>query len=72
VPVGEGTIPRTTPFSYGTPGFAVGFQPASPICDELSGRAEITPGVLRRVVIDAERRPLPPPASQERSDLATQ
>ena len=72
VPVGEGTIPRTTPLSYGTPGFAIGFQPASPICDELSGRAEITPGVLRRVVIDAERRPLPPPASQERSDLATQ
>ena len=28
VPVGEGEITRTTPITYGTHGFAVGFQPA--------------------------------------------
>ena len=30
VPVGPWAVPRTTPLTYGTPGFAVGFQPAGP------------------------------------------
>ena len=47
VPVGRGQIPRTTPLTYGTPGFAVGFQPAGPIHPALVGRAELPPTVLR-------------------------
>ena len=57
VPVGEGTIPRRTPITYGMTGFAVGYQPGGPICPALDGRAEVTPGVLRTVVIEPEGRP---------------
>ena len=38
-------------------GFAVGYQPGGPICPDLEGRAEITPGVLGKVVIEPEGRP---------------
>ena len=56
VPVGEGTIRHTTPLTYGTPGFATGFQPAGPISPDLPGRGRIPSGVLRRVVIEAKGR----------------
>jgi arylsulfatase len=56
VPVGEGTIRHTTPLSYGTPGFATGFQPAGPISPDLPGRARMPTGVLRRVVIESKGR----------------
>ena len=72
VPVGEGTIPRRTPVTYGTMGFAVGYQPGGPICPHLEGRAEVTPGVLRKVVIEPEGRPRTDPAREVRKDLATQ
>ncbi len=72
VPVGEGTIARTTPYTYGTHGLAVGYQPGSPISPELEGRAEVAEGVLLRVVIDVEGRPPRDPARQARADLATQ
>ncbi|UDY34504.1 arylsulfatase [Dermatobacter hominis] len=52
VPVGRGLVPRTTPLTYGTPGFAVGFQSAGPIDPALSGRAELPGEVLRRVVVE--------------------
>ena len=35
--------PTTTPLTYGTPGFAIGFQPAGPIRPGLTGRAELRP-----------------------------
>ena len=47
-----GNVPRTTLLTYGTPGFAVGYQPHSPIVGALHGRAEIPTSVLGRVVID--------------------
>jgi hypothetical protein len=72
VPVGEGTIPHRTPVTYGTIGFAVGYQPGGAICPHLEGRAEITPGVLRKVVIEPEGRPRTDPAKEVRKDLATQ
>jgi hypothetical protein len=72
VAVGEGTIPRRTPVTYGMSGFAVGYQPGAPICPALQGRAEITPGVLRKVVIVPEGRPRRDPAKELRKDLATQ
>jgi arylsulfatase len=72
VPVGEGTIPRRTPVTYGTMGFAVGYQPGGPLCPHLEGRAEVTPGVLRKVVIEPEGRPRTDPTREVRKDLATQ
>lgn len=72
VPVGEGTIPRRTPVTYGMIGFTVGYQPGGSICPHLDGRAEITPGVLSKVVIVPEGRPQRDPAKELRKDLATQ
>ena len=69
--VGTGRVERTTLLTYGTPGFAVGYQPVSPIVSELSGRAELPPGILGRVVIDTRGRdPIRDP--EARADLATQ
>src|SRR6202034_358380 len=73
VPVGQGHIPRTTPVTYGTPGFATGFQPAGPIGPTLRGRARLPATVLHRVVIEASGRDLIRDALVEpRVDLATQ
>jgi arylsulfatase A-like enzyme len=72
VPVGEGTVPRRTPITYGMIGFSVGYQPGGSICPALEGRAEMTPGVLGKVVIEAEGRPQRDPAKELRKDLATQ
>jgi arylsulfatase len=73
VPVGQGQIPRTTPLTYGTPGFAIGFQPAGPINPQLAGRAELPSAVLRRVVIETSGRdPIRDAMVETRVDLATQ
>ncbi len=56
VPVGEGTIRHTTPLTYGTPGFATGFQPAGPISPDLPGRAQVPAGVLRRIIVESKGR----------------
>ena len=74
VPVGSGFVPRTTPLTYGTPGFAVGWQPAGSIAPDLEGRADLPAGVLDRVVIDAEgsRARLGVDPARQRVDLATQ
>ncbi|HEY4377927.1 MAG TPA: sulfatase-like hydrolase/transferase, partial [Acidimicrobiales bacterium] len=73
VPVGEGSVPRTTPLTYGMTGFAVGYQPGAPICPALVGRAEITPGVLGRVLVETEGHAARlEPGATERVDLGTQ
>jgi arylsulfatase A-like enzyme len=73
VPVGHGHVPTTTPLTYGTPGFAVGFQPAGPVSPGLAGRAELSPSVLRRVVVEASGRdPIRDALAASRVDLATQ
>jgi len=73
VPVGRGQIPRTTPLTYGTPGFAIGFQPAGPIEPGFTGRAELSPEVLRRVVVESiGRDPIRDAMVESRVDLATQ
>ena len=73
VPVGQGTVERTTPLTYGTPGFTVGHQPSGPIHPGAVGRREMAPGVLGRVVVEAEgRRPKADPDQEPRVDLATQ
>jgi hypothetical protein len=73
VPVGNGRIERTTPLTYGTPGFAIGFQPAGPIHAGLNGRAEFSPEVLRRVTVESSGRdPIRDAMVESRVDLATQ
>ncbi len=73
VPVGNGRIPVTTPLTYGTPGFAVGFQPAGPIHPGFIGRGELSPTILRRVVVEASGRdPIRDALVESRVDLATQ
>jgi arylsulfatase A-like enzyme len=72
VPVGRGHIPRTTPLTYGVDPFAVGYQRMTPISPALEGRAEITPGVLHRVVIEPEGEPFRDPVAESRAALATQ
>jgi arylsulfatase A-like enzyme len=73
VPVGQGHIPTTTPLTYGTPGFAIGFQPAGPVDPGVAGRAELSPSVLRRVVVEAlGRDPIRDSLVESRVDLATQ
>ena len=73
VPVGQGHVPTTTPLTYGTPGFAVGFQPAGSVHPGLDGRAELPPSLLRRVVVEASGRdPIRDALVQQRVDLATQ
>ncbi len=52
VPVGEGEITRSTPITYGTHGFSVGFQATGDIDHALPGRAEMPAGVLRRVIVE--------------------
>ena len=71
VPVGSGSVPRSTPVTYGMAPFAVGYLPQAPITPALSGRAEIPDGVVKRVVFDVTKRQRPEP-SREHVDLATQ
>jgi arylsulfatase len=71
VPVGDGTVPRSTPVTYGMAPFAVGYLPQAPITPALSGRSEIPDGVVTRVVFDVTKRQRPEP-SREHVDLATQ
>ncbi|HRE01298.1 MAG TPA: hypothetical protein PLV68_08345, partial [Ilumatobacteraceae bacterium] len=72
VPVGRGAIPLTTPLTYGVDPFAVGYQRMTSISPELTGRAEITPGVLHSVVIDPQGRAWRDPEAESRAALATQ
>jgi arylsulfatase len=79
VPEGAGTIRHTTPLTYGTPGFATGFQPAGAIGPDLPGRGEMPTGVLRRVIVEAfGKDPLRDAVmdtgepARERADLALQ
>ena len=72
VPVGEGTIPRTTPITYGMQGFAVGYQPGSPIAPECPGRLAVPDGLVVQVVIDADGKPYRDPDAEARVGLAQQ
>lgn len=73
VPVGRGVVPVTTPLTYGSPGFAVGFQPSGPIDRRLVGRAEMPPAVLRVVEVETSGRdPIRDSLLEPRVELATQ
>lgn len=72
VPVGEGTIPRTTPITFGMEGFAVGYQPGSPIAPDCHGRFAVPEGLVVQVVIDADGEPHRDPAAEARVGMARQ
>ena len=73
VPVGTGRIARTTPLTYGIAGFAIGFRPGQTIHPGLNGRAELSPTVLRRVVVEsAGHDGSDNPMAESRVELATQ
>ena len=76
VPVGSALVAATTPLTYGTAGFTIGFLPSSPIDHRLSARAELDPEVLGEVRfelrgVDPIRDSMAPPIDN-RVDLATQ
>jgi arylsulfatase len=70
--VGSGLVPRTTPITYGMPGFAVGYLPSGPVVDGIGDRATLPDGVLRRLVVDAQGTAERRPPQTARVDLATQ
>ena len=73
VPVGSGTVPRTTPVTYGMSPFCVGYQGQAPITPALTGRAAVSPDVVTRVVIDVLKKDRPgDAAARTRVDLSTQ
>jgi arylsulfatase len=72
VPVGQGHIARTTLVTVGVHGFTVGYQRASAIDPDFPGRNEITPGALRRVVIETLSEPQRTPPSEDRVGMASQ
>jgi arylsulfatase len=73
VPVGAGTVPRTTPVTYGMSPFCVGYQGQAPITPALTGRAAVSHDVVTRVVIDVLKRERRGEArARERVDLSTQ
>ena len=73
VAVGRGHVDTTTPLTYGTTGFAIGFQAGGPIHAGLIGRAELSPEVLRKVVVEIfDQYPIRTTRVGSRVDLATQ
>ncbi len=72
VPVGQGHIPRTTLVTVGVHGFTVGYQRGSAIDPTFAGRREVTPGALRRVVIETKSEPQRTPPSEDRVGMASQ
>ena len=72
VPVGRGHIPLTTPLTYGVDPFCVGRQRMTPIAPQLPGTAEITPGVLGPVVIEAAGTAWRDPTREDRAAQAMQ
>jgi arylsulfatase len=72
VPVGRGHLAFTTPLTYGSEPFAVGYQRMTPICHDLHGAAELTPGVCERVMIEAVGEAYRNPEAEARAALAQQ
>ena len=72
VPVGQGHVPRTTLVTVGVHGFTVGYQRGSAINPEFAGRRPVTPGALRRVVIETLSEPQRTPPSEDRVGMASQ
>jgi arylsulfatase len=72
VPVGQGHVPRTALVTFGMHGFTVGYQRGSAINPEFAGRRPVTPGALRRVVIETLSGPHRHPPAEDRVGMASQ
>jgi arylsulfatase len=72
VPVGEGHVARTTPITFGTEGYAIGYQGGGPISPSCPGRFEIARGVLDSVVVEVTGKPYRDPDAEARAGLAMQ
>ncbi len=73
LPVGQGHIDQTVMVTFGVSGgFCVGHQRGSAITTAYSGRFDITPGTLDRVVIEAAGHAYRHPEGEERTEMATQ
>jgi len=72
IPVGQGHVPRTTLVTVGVHGFTVGYQRGSAIDPAFAGRRAVTPGALRRVVIETLSEPQRTPPSEDRVGMASQ
>ena len=72
VPVGEGTLARTTPVTYGAGGFAVGYQPGPPVTEACPGRFAVPEGLVLQVVIETQGAPHRDPAAEARVARAKQ
>jgi arylsulfatase len=77
VPVGEGTVPRGTPVTYGMSPFTVGYYAQGSIDGILHGRSDVSHDVMKKIVIDVIKRggsvdAVLEAAARERVDLATQ
>ena len=71
-PAGGGTIPRTTPISFGMSGFEVGYQRGPSITTDYDAPFAFTPGALGKVTFDVEGRPPRDAAAQARVANAIQ
>jgi hypothetical protein len=71
VPVGEASVPRTTPVLYAV-GFAVGYQPGGPVIPGTSGPYEISSDVLDLVVVEVVGKPYRNLDAEAIADLAMQ
>ena len=72
VPVGQGHVPRTTMFTYGTLGFTVGYQRGAAVTPAYVAPSEFTAGALREVIFEAAGQPYRNPALQDRAAQAMQ
>lgn len=72
MPVGRGHIPVTTPVTYGSDPFSVGYQRMTPISPNLHGRAEMAEGILDLVVIETTGPAYRDPTAEQRAALAQQ
>jgi arylsulfatase len=72
VPVGRGSIPRTTPLTYGVDPFFVGEQRMTPVSPITAGLGLLPAGMLDHVVIDAIGAAYRDPDGEARLGMARQ
>ncbi|GAC1530876.1 MAG: arylsulfatase [Acidimicrobiales bacterium] len=72
LPVGQGHVPRTTQITFGTIGFSVGYQRGAAVTPAYSGRYEIPPGGLVRLIVDADGQAYRDPVREDRAAQAMQ
>jgi arylsulfatase A-like enzyme len=72
VPMGRGSIPRTTPITYGVDPFFLCEQRMTPVAPQLEHIAPLPDGVLDHVAVEAFGPPFRDPEGEARAGLAMQ